>query len=289
MPPEPTNPAGQPGGTPAGAPAAPTYGEWFQKLPEPIRGQIPPETLKEINEGWLRQQDYTKKTQEIADLRKVAGDRDLKKELDELEQWRGWRTQHWPSIEARLKASDKPTGGAGKDGGGGKPTPRLFKATPDDFYDQDKLDTTLSQLEQQFAGSATQAFQSWYQEKELPRLDKVVESYVNWFTGLFELIWPADKLPPIKELLREAVARGELDAPKIAKELGTKRKETEDAAYQRGLEEGRRAAGQTPPSPAPPGAGMPSWSPPKGAAKTEEAMFSEVMEEVSKRHGPLPV
>lgn len=45
---------------------------------------------KELKDGRLRQSDYSRKMQELSDEKKR-----LEKDVDELQQWRQWRTDHW--------------------------------------------------------------------------------------------------------------------------------------------------------------------------------------------------
>jgi hypothetical protein len=290
-----TNETTQPTPTPQPGSAGQEWGEWYQKVPEPLRAQIPPEVLKEIQGGYMRDADYRKKTTELAETRKKYEGRDLDKELGELDQWRGWRKAHWPVVEAKLKeAEERLKGGQpgqpGRDGrANGQPGPVLWgQVTPDDFFEQDRLRQTLGQMEQSFAGAATGAFQRWYQEQEIPRLDKTIQGYVQFYNGLLEMLWPKDK-PAFKDVVKEYIARGgEHDFAKIVSEMGSRRSEYEDAGYQRGLEEGKRLAGAAA-SPPPPATGAPAWAPPGGGARDEAALFQDVMAEVSKRHGPLPI
>jgi hypothetical protein len=110
--------------------------------------------------------------------------------------------------------------------------------------------------------------------------------------GLLKLAWP-EHLPPIDEVLKQAYASGSTDFGSVLQNISTERKSSEEKAMEKArtkVEAELRANGWQPPA-APPGVGGgTSWGRPPAASKMDaDKLFSHVMQEVAKKHGPIPI
>src|SRR5262245_3475819 len=106
---------------------------WLKKLTD-----LGPDKLKELgfgdddlkaaNDGWLRQEDYTTKTQAVAKL-KAFQDKypnvDVEAAVDALKKWNTWGQEKWPQVQkdlddyAKLKAEQTARPAASTNGGAG--------------------------------------------------------------------------------------------------------------------------------------------------------------------------
>lgn len=259
--------------------------------------KLSPEEQEDAKGHLLRQADYTKKTQEVASLRQLKEkypDRDLSQDVENLSRWENWRRTDWPTIEQKLARLDELEAASKRAPAESKSDEgrRGYRATPEDFYEQERLDRTLTELENGFTERATGRVKEWYEKEELPRIDRLASNYLNTMVGLLRVAWPKDA-PPIADLLREAGASQQGDFLKVAEKLreqGTKLKTAGfDEGYQKGLEEGKKAGGG-PPAPPPRGVGAPNWrKPPEAKRPSREDLFQDVLRDVETRRGPLPV
>ena len=273
-----------------------TNESWYGKIPEGVRDQIPEDVYKEIHGGTLRQKDYTQKTQKVKhweELDKKLQGRDVAAEIELLDKWRGWQQKDWPVIEQQLAEFDRlkrsqPAPAAAP----GNARPVVWgQVTPDDLLEAERLQTTLAKMEEQFAGAASKAWETRWQQQELPQIQKYADALTGQLVNLLRVIWPTDK-PAIDTILKEAYARGKTDYPALLQELEAERKPAEDAVAARVREQTMaelRNQGWAPP-PAPPGvgAGM-SWKRPAGVPQNDDKLFETVMNAVQKKHGPLPI
>ena len=131
-------------GAPAPAPTpqdTPQYGEWYTKIPETVRSQIPEDVVKEIHGGWLRQADYTTKRQKDAEDRRT-----WEAEQDRLRQWDAWYQKNWPEIEKRIQGQPAgPQPGQQPDPTKRPAGPAAFKITQDDLYDNELLQAKFAE------------------------------------------------------------------------------------------------------------------------------------------------
>jgi hypothetical protein len=275
--------------------------DWLTKLPDDVRGRITGDSalLDDVKKGWLRERDYTQKTQELAEKRKKWGDRDPEAEIAELEQWRGWRQNQWQGIEQKLQRLDELERQ-------GQQRPREVLPsdaeypTPEDFIEQDRLRRTVDGL----YGKTMERVQKWHEQEIAPRYQKMADGYVNTLVGLQRILWEAAKtgdpeklrqLPDMMEVLREAQATQDGDWVRVANNIsqrkGSFKKEGFDEGYERGKKEALDAA-RAQQSPPPPGTSMPAWRPPQGSRskQSRDERFMDVYNDVSKKHGGnLPV
>lgn len=275
-------------GTPSAQETQEELPSWLQYIPEGER--------EDAKGHILRQRDYTKKTQEIAPLRKIKeqyGDRDLEKEIRELDEWRQWRRTSWPGIEQRMtKLDDLETLDRQADkspASDARPNSKIRKFTPDDFLEQDRLETALDDLEERAAGRAMERWTTTYQQQELPRLDRVAQNYLNTVVELLRVVWPKDT-PSIDEVLRYSVASQDRNFLKVIDNMRAGRevvkKEGYDDGYSRGLKEGEEKSRHSAP---PAGGSVPAWKRPVGSArKDRSSLFNDVMKDVESRKGSLP-
>jgi methylphosphotriester-DNA--protein-cysteine methyltransferase len=298
------DPQQQPNGAapaPAGQSRPDELPAWLTKIPgvdvESIRNNK--DLAEEIRGGWLRQDDYTRKTQEIAPYRKARerlGNRDLEQELSRLEQYDGWREQTYPAIEQRLQRLDQLEQQIAQASQQAQPQPGQRRGrvqmSPDDLFEQERLNNKVAELEQGFVESANQQWRDWYYTQEIPRLDRVSGNYLATVLGLMNVIWPQDK-PSISALLRESVASQEPNMRRVAERIiqgATSVKQAGyDEGYQRGVKEAqdRLKGSQSPP---PSGYGAPSWKrPPEAPRKGDRNGLREsVLREIEQKHGALP-
>jgi hypothetical protein len=296
---------GKPGGTPNGAQGtSDDLPEWLSSIPgvDMDKVRADKDLTTKIKGYGLREADYTKKNQEIAPLRKLRerlGDSvDLEKELDRVYSRDGWLAQNWPGVEARLNRLDQLEAEMAKrpaqSNGADHAAPTNRRITTDDLFEQDRLDAALSRWET----GLTDGFKNWYQNEEIPRLDRQANHYLNTVMSALTAIWPKDmteKGVTLQRLLKEnALAGGRQTMTQLAADLMNGTAANESSAEQRGyerakreLEEERKANG-TPP---PPGLGpAPTWRRPDAPVKKGDrsAMFESVMADVERKHGALP-
>ena len=272
--------------------------DWLTKLPEDVRGRITGDQalLDDVKKGWLRERDYTQKTQELAEARKKYKDRDLDADIAEVDEWRRWRQTQWNGIEQKLSRLDEL-----EKQGQQQPRREVLPSdaeypSPEDFLEQDRLRRAVDSLE----GRQRKWVTEWHEKEIAPRYQKMADGYVNTLVGIQRVMWEAARksgmdLPDMMDLLREAQVTQDGDWVRVAHNLaerkGSFKKEGFDEGYERGKKEAQDAirAQQSPP---PPGTSMPSWKPPQGnrTKQTRDERFADVYNEVSKRRGGnLPV
>jgi len=299
--PDETPPAGP---APAAAAGHDDLPEWLTKIPgvDVPAVKANKELVEQIRGGWLREKDYTQKSQEVASLRKVKeklGDRDIEAELNRLAQWDQWQQSEYPKLEAqaaRVADLERIAREADK-GPKAESQPRTgYKISTDDLFEQTRLDEAVRGLETGIEERAYTRTKKWYQDEELPRLDKVAAGMLQLPMGLIRTLWPkelTERGVTVDRVLKEAVASQNFDYPKVVAGLmagqETVKKEGYDEGYQKGLAESK-AAGNGSASPAPPGYGSPTWRRPPDAMKKGDKgqLFESVMKDVQAKHGALP-
>src|SRR5882724_1896545 len=295
----------KPGGpAPAAAQGQDELPEWLSKIPgvDVSAVKANKELVEQIRGGWLREQDYTKKTQEIAPLRKLkekVGDRDLEAELNRLAQYDQWRESEYPKLEAqanRVAELERVAQANDKQAPQSQGPKSDFSMSPDDFFEQERLTRKLGELEQHLDARHLKSTKEWYEKEELPRLDQVAGTYLGTALGLIRAIWPrnfAEKGITVDRLMKEAVASQDWDYPKLVQRLWagqeTVKKAGYDEGYQKALAEAK-AASIRQASPPPPNYGSPTWRRPPGPSNGKPSkgdLFDSVMKDVTAKHGAL--
>lgn len=264
--------------------------------------------LEDARGGYLRQDDYTKKTQEVAELRKIMEDNpgiNAREAFTELKQLKGWVTTEWPQWQrnfTNLQEQVK-TRPQAQSGNGGGAEHRWQGATVEDLYETERLQRVFGNLihetDQRIEAAITKHRDEWYRKEELPRMDKVAQGYMQTLINLMKVGWPSDK-PDLDTLLREAAAQQNTDFSALATALtSTRSKSREDieAEVRAKIEqENKDRAAANPGAPAsgptgPLGGGTPTWkAPEKATPKTRDERFAEVHKIVSTKAGaPLPL
>jgi hypothetical protein len=248
--------------------------------------KLAPEEQEDAKGHLLRHKDYTVKTQSLAEER-----RQRERDLIELEQWRGWRRGAGSQVEQQLEELERLKQQVERqpaaEPGTYKPSGRRYDATPEDFFEAERLHKTLDGLEEGFLARASERWKQDYEQHELPRIDRLAGNYVNTVVGLLELIWPENQ-PKIPDLLRQAAASQNKDLRAVAKQIIDSRDGQKKAGFEEGYERAKKEMSQHAP-PAPSGAQMPVWRRPAPTGRKQGAdLFNEVMSDVQNRRGALP-
>ena len=303
----------QPGATPEG-----TQGQdlptWLKKLETAEARQRAGWTdaeYEDAKKGYMLHADYSRKLNEVEPLRTVQEKykgKDLAKEMARLDTWDQWHRDKWPKFESDYERMQRQLAEAEK--GGSQPAagsegraprkPRTYSATPDDFYETERLHTVLGDLEEQIHGRAVESTKKYYDETVLPQVNDLAGRYLDTVLNLIKPLWSRqfkDEQISVVDVLREAGVRGEKDLEKVVAQLIETRAGTKEGGFKEGYEKGVKEAeerlkaagggGASPPS-GPSGGVVPSWKPTAGAPKTREGALEAVMQRVTAKHGALP-
>lgn len=286
---------------------------------------ISEQDLEDAEKGWLRESDYTTKTQAVAAVKKVM-DANPGMNWEEAVQAYNWAKTEWPKwqrshqeLEGQvrtLSSAPKATPASASD------TPRTFKRgkvvseiTAEDLYETSKLRERFGDLENEVIGSAvdaafTRVKDDWYTKEEMPRLDKVAAGYLGTVINLMRPIWRqtfGDKGPDIDTLLREAAAQQNPDLVAVFDGLLKKTATTTETGFNDGFKKGEQeaekrlreqfglpkeggpatngSAGTTGPL----SGTTPAWkAPERKGPLTRDQLAAAVLGTVEKKHGPLP-
>jgi hypothetical protein len=295
--------------------------DWLKKLiglnDEQLRGLgLTEEALVDAERGYLRESDYTKKTTEVAAVKKIM-DANPGMNWEEAAKTHEWARTQWPTwkksydeLEVRAR-TPQPREAPANGNGNGTPRPKWSeRISVEDLYETDRLrrafENVVAGVGEEFIPAARDAVlntfkdpEGWYQKEELPRMERWAQGNMGVLLNLIGSIWPADK-PSMETLLREATLRGSRDLPAVFKEIvsavGKEHQGGFDEGYKKGAEEAAAkvreelARGGSTPSPSGPiGGSTPAWRRPENPApKSAPDRFAAVMAKVEAKHGALP-
>lgn len=257
---------------------------------------ITDEYLDSAVKAYHLDKDYTQKSQRLAEYEKYK-DVPLDK-ASELYAW--WQkngseaTRRWELAERAAAQPEPEARPAGKK--------KWRDAEAADLYETASLRALFEDLHTDAGNSAYQRWQDEYKKTEVPRLDQVANGMASTVIDLLDFAVEdaiaATKDPKHQrlsphEVLKQGAARGERDFRKVASAMRQERldaaKPLEEDAFQRGLEEGRKAADG--PS-GPLGGARPGWRPDttEPAPKSRDALFQRVVSAVEQKSGrPVPL
>lgn len=273
------------------------------------------EMLEDAEKGWLRESDYTKKTQEVAAVKKIM-DANPGISLETAVETLKWAQSDWPRWKQRYdemeRAAKTPAPAAPAPSNGARRGKWVNEIAVEDFYETARLREKFAQLEEEWMPAARDAAakyirEEWYDKEERPRLDKLAGGYTSTVINLLKAIWPSDK-PSIESVLKEAAVRGTPDLVAVYNDLVTKGTETREGGFNEGYKKAREESevefrkkynipesttpppAATPPSATGPlGGTQPTWKKPETVAPKGAAdRFAAVMQKVEAKHGPLP-
>ena len=288
---------------------------WLQKLvklsPEArTAAGYTDEDLEQAAKAFHLDKDYTQTKQKYAALGaflEANPDANVQEAWDELSRWREWGKKDWPEFKRQFadlqtKAAVPPANPNGDQSpNGAQPGKRRSwrQAESSELYETARLREIFEDIEASASDRAVKAIKDdWYTKEEVPRLDKMAAGYLSTVVDLVDFAQqeaikaardPNYTPMPISEVLKEAAARGEKDFRKVAgavlDERGKVKKTGYDEGYQRGIEEGKKAAGEGPSGPI--GSGQPAWkpAPTDQKPKSREERAQAVVATVEKKHG----
>lgn len=272
----------------------------------------PKDVLEKVNGAWTQSAKAAEQLKPWESYASKFPGQNLETSLGRLEGWDNWYRQN--GIDGKLRELEElkrqvtsgQNGQQGQQPQGQQPQgqgtqdaarrPIMWgHLTPDDFIEQDRLVRALHDMEQRFGGAAGQAMHSRWQNEYLPEVNRQLGAYVERFMSLMEAAWPEGH-PKLNDVMNAAVAQGNYNFPALVQSLRTNATQAEDAARTRltpQIQEELRRQGWSPPT-APPGGsqGQPVSSRRNGGPReqrTNSQLFQEVMTDLQKKHGPIPV
>lgn len=266
------------------------------------------EDLEQAAKAYHLDKDYTQKSQRVAAVAKFLDanpDANVEEAWDELSRWRQWGQKDWPEFKRQYNDLKEKGGASVATSGNGNGTPggskrRWRDAEAADLYETTRLREVFEDLETSASDRGVKAVKDWYQGEEVPRLDKVAGGYLDTVVDLLDFVQqenlrlrqdPSYTPMPIRDVLKEAAARGEKDFRKIAKavheERGAVKQTGYDEGYTKGVEEGKKAAPSAEGPSGPVGGGQPPWRPAPAdqKPKTRHERAEAVIATVEKKYG----
>jgi hypothetical protein len=268
---------------------------------------ITDEDFEDGRKGYLREKDYTQKSQRVAKLERFLQDHpdaDAEEAWAELNQWRTWRNNEWPKFQNEYDSLKKQAATAAERGGGEDRTPRTagkWSASGEDVYQTEKLWAAFDEVQ----GRSVSEVKQWWEKDERPKFEQYGNRLGQQVLDASFRLTKFARNPEFAELdldevVKESAATGEGDLTKVGRKLLDRRKETTktgyDAGYQKAKEEAqeeKKAGGGSDNGPSGPiGGASPAWKPPPSEArpKTRDERFANVLGAVEKKHGTrLPI
>jgi hypothetical protein len=292
---------------------------WLTKLlaakPEVLASVgLSAEEVEDAKKGYMRDADYTQKSQEVAKLRKIMEANpglDPEAAIQELNSWRGWRETKWPAIQQELAVAETlkaELDGLKKRGNGSEPVvDGSWGVTAEDFYETQKLWGALGKLEGRFIDKAAASRKEWYEKEVAPAWESTAAQYLGSVLGPMELLWEkmveAKILPAVSmtDVFKEMAVQGadkKVKFKDVYGTLSTRGAETKESGFKDGYEKGKadaaaeaaKAGTSAAERSGPVGATTPKWTPPPAGTKlTREDRMNSVIAEVTTRKGPLPL
>lgn len=277
---------------------------WLQKLVKLAPEQrtalgYSDEDLEQATKAYHLDKDYTQKSQKAAVLEKIQEQYpDINLE-DAGKVYAWWQThgeevqQLWPNRARLREILARPAADTRENGNGDRPKRRSWRdAEATDLYETARLRETFEDLETSAAEAGEKRMRAWYDKEEVPRLDGVAAGYLQTAVNLIELGRdPRFAALKLADILKSGAASGERDLIKVATGLLTTTAETRkggyDEGYQKGIEEGKKAAPAAEGPSGPIGGASPTWRPTPASQqpKTRDERANAVIGAVEKKHG----
>lgn len=275
---------------------------WLQKLVKASPEQrtalgYSDEDLEQATKAYHLDKDYTQKSQKAALIEKIQEQYpDIN--LEDAGKVYAWWREHgeevqqiWPNRARLREIIARPAPEPRENGNGARRKWRETEAT--DLYETARLREVFEDLQNDTRESTLKALkEDWYQKEEVPRLDGVAAGYLQTAMNMIELGRdPRFSGLKLSEILKSAAASGERDLVKVATGLLTTTEETRkggyDEGYQKGIEEGKKAAPPAEGPSGPIGGASPTWRPTPAdqKPKTRDERANAVIGAVEKKHG----
>lgn len=251
------------------------FPKWLQRLvamnDEQLKAQgWTRDEVEDAKGGYLRQADYTKKTQEIAPLRAVIEKHGAANvDWEKAAEWYGWGANEWPKFKAAYEQREQELtalrteldgirrggngNGAGAGNGGVRIGSRSWKTSMDDVFTNTQrlyegfnevADTVLQEVDGRVGGR----LKEWWEKETAPLVQGTADRYMATALELVRPLWEMqlkDSGLSFDDIMKAAAASGTRDFGKVLaserERIATLKRQGFDEGHARGIEESRGA------------------------------------------------